>query len=84
MKKFFPISFNHSGGLISMLIGIILYLIMGAVAGVLIWLAGLLGGWIPVVGTILGWVLRIVSIIVEVYVVVGIIISVLAWLKIVK
>ena len=84
MKNYFPLSFKYSKGLLNMIIGIIIYVIIAAVAGALIWLAGAIGGWIPVVGTILGWVLKIVSIIVEIYVAVGIIILVLAFLKIVK
>lgn len=84
MKNFFPLSFKYSKDLVSMIIGIIIYLVVAAVAGVLIWVAGLLGGWIPVAGAILGWLLRIVSIIVEIYTLAGIVILVLAFLKIVK
>ena len=84
MKNYFPLSFKYSKDLVSMIIGIIVYLVVAAVAGLLIWVAGLLGGWIPVAGAILGWILRIVSIIVEVYTVAGIVILVLAFLKIVK
>ncbi|MBR2383989.1 MAG: hypothetical protein IKA99_00090 [Clostridia bacterium] len=84
MKNYFPLSFKYSKDLVSMIIGIIIYLVVAAVAGVLIWIAGLLGGWIPVAGVILGWILRIVSIIVEVYTLAGIVILVLAFLKIVK
>lgn len=84
MKKYFPISFKNPTDLIGMIVAIIIYAVIGIIAGALIWVAGLLGGWIPGVGVILGWVLRIVSIIVDVYVVAGIVISVLAFLGIVK
>ena len=84
MKNYFPLSFKYSKDLVSMIIGIIVYLVVAAVAGVLIWVAGLLGGWIPVAGVFLGWILRIVSIIVEIYTLAGIVILVLAFLKIVK
>ena len=84
MKNYFPLSFKYSKDLISMIIGIIVYLVVAAVAGVLIWLAGAIGGWVPVAGPILGWILRVVSIIVEVYTVAGIVVLVLAFLKIVK
>ena len=84
MKQLFPLSFKWSKDLVSMIIGIVIYLIVGAVAGLCIWLAGFIGGWIPVVGVIPCWVLRIVSILVDVYVVAGIVILVLVFLKIVK
>ena len=84
MKKFWSLSFKYSKNLIDMLIGIIIYIVIGAIAGALIWVAGLLTGWIPVVGAIIGWIIRIISIVVEVWVVIGIVLSVLATLKIVK
>ena len=84
MKKYFPLSFKNTSDPIGMIVSIIIYLVIGAVAGFLIWFAGMLGGWIPVVGAVLGWVLRIVSIIVDIYVLAGIVISVLAFLGIVK
>ena len=79
MKKLFPISYKKS-----LLMGIIIYLIVAIVASLLIWVAGFMTGWIPVVGAIVGWVLRIVGIIVDVYVVVGIILSILVALKVIK
>ena len=84
LKKFFPLSFKHTESIGSLIVGIIIYLVIGAIAGLLIAFAGAIGGWIPVVGAILGWVLRIVSIIVELYVLIGIVFLVLAFLKIVK
>lgn len=79
LKKLFPISYNKT-----LLVGIILYLVVAIVAGLLIGLAGLLTGWIPVVGAIVGWVLRIAGILVEIYVVVGIILNILVALKVIK
>ena len=84
MKNYFPLSFKYSKGLIDMLVGIIVYLIIAAIAGVLIWVAGMLIDWIPVAGEVLGLILKIVSIVVEAYVLVGIVLLVLAFLKIVK
>ena len=84
MKGFFPLSFKYSKDLVSMIWGIIVYLVVAAVAGLLIWLASMLGGWVPIAGNVLGWILRIASIIVEVYTVIGIIVLILAFLKIVK
>jgi len=79
LKKLFPLSYNKT-----LLVAIITYLVVGIVAGVMIWFAGLLGGWIPVVGTILNWVLKIVSAIVEVYVVIGIVLKILVALNVIK
>lgn len=76
MKKWFPLSFTWSKSLISMLIGVLVYLVVGAVAGFAI---GILNS-LPLFGLI-AWIL---GLIVEAYVIAGIIILVLAYLKIVK
>jgi len=79
LKKLFPLSYNKT-----LLVAIITYLVVGIVAGVMIWFAGLLGGWIPVVGAIINWVLKIVSILVEIYVIVGIVLKILVALDVIK
>ena len=84
MKKTFPLSFKYAKNLITMLIGIIIYLVIGAIAFALIGLAGSIGGWIPVIGEILGLVLKIVSAIVELYVLIGLILLILAFFRIIK
>jgi hypothetical protein len=53
-------------------------------AGVLIFLSGLVTGWIPVLGKLVGWVLGIVGALVDVYVVAGIVIQILVFAKIIK
>ena len=79
LKKLFPTSYKHT------LLGSVLrYLLIAIVAGLLIWLATLLTGWIPVVGTIIGWVLGIAGTIVEIYVVAGIVVSILRKLNVIK
>ena len=79
LKKLFPTSYKKP-----LLYGIITYLIVAIVASLLIWSAGFITGWIPVVGTLVGWILRIVGIVVDVYVVVGIVLSILGFLKVIK
>ena len=79
LKKLFPLSYEKST-----LVAIITYIVVAIIAGALIWLAGLLTGWIPVVGAIIGWALRIISILVEAYVVVGIVLKILLALKVIK
>lgn len=82
LKKFFPISFNKSDSTSNLVIGIIIYLVIGIIAGAIIGLAGLITGWIPLVGALVGWVLRIIASVVELYVVAGIVILVLSFLKV--
>ena len=79
LRKLFPISYKQS-----LLVSVIIYLIQAVVAGLAIGFAGLLTGWIPLVGVIVGWVLRIISMLVEIYVVGGIIVSILLALKVIK
>ena len=79
LRKYFPNSYKKS-----LLGSIITYLVVAIVAGLLIWLASLLTGWIPVVGAIIGWVLGIAATLVEVYVVAGIIIAILVKVKVLK
>ena len=84
LKKLFPISYKYTDSIGSLLIGILLYIVVAIVAGLLIWRAGMIIGWIPVVGAIIGWVLRIAGILVEIYVVAGIVIQLLVFFKIIK
>ena len=79
LKKLFPVSYKKS-----ILVGVLTYLVVAIVASALIWFAGLVAGWIPVVGAIVGWVLRIVGILVDIYVVVGIVLNILVGLNIIK
>ena len=82
LKKFFPLSFKYTGSVSNLVIGILVYLVVGVLAGAVIWLAGLLGGWIPVLGALLGWVLGIIGTLVDIYVVAGIVIQFLAHFKV--
>ena len=79
MKSLFPISYEKS-----LLAALVIYIGAAIVAGLIIWLAGMLTGWIPVADAIIGWVLRIVSILIEVYVVVGIVLKILVALNVIK
>ena len=81
LKKIFPLSFKYVGSGKNLLIGILVYLLVGVLAGLAIWVAGLLTGWIPVVGALIGWILRIAGILVDVYVVAGIIVQLLKHFK---
>ena len=84
LKNLFPLSFKRNNSFINFIIALVIYLVIGAVAGLLIWFAGTITGWIPVAGTIVAWALRIIGTVVDLYVVIGIIIQILAFLKIIK
>ena len=84
MKKTFPLSFKYAKNLITFIIGIIIYLIIGAIAFALISLAGTIGAMIPIAGEIIILALKIVSAVVELYVLIGLILLILAFLRIIK
>lgn len=83
LKKYFPISYKADsvGGLI---VSVLIYLVIGAIAGAVLWLAGAITGWIPLVGALVGWVLRIIGSVVEIYNLIGIVVALLVFLKVVK
>lgn len=84
LKKIFPLSFKRTDTAANLIIGILIYLVVGILAGVLIWLSTALVGWIPVVGPIIGWVLGVVSGLIGLYVLAGIIIQILVFAKVIK
>ena len=84
LKKFFPLSFKRTDTVANLIVGILIYLVVGIVAGALIWLATAIVGWIPVIGTIIGWALGIVSSLIGLYVLAGIIIQILVFCKVIK
>ncbi len=84
LKKLFPLSFKYTKDAANLVIGILIYIVIGIIAGALIWLAGMIIGWIPVVGALVGWVLRLVGSLIDVYVVAGIVIQVLVFAKVIK
>ena len=84
LKKYFPLSYKSTDSAKSLLIGILVYVVIGLLAGAAIALGGLLTGWIPVVGTVVGWVLRIAGILVDVYVIAGIVLQLLVYFKVIQ
>ena len=84
LKKFFPLSFKRLDSVGSLIVGILLYLVVGIVASALIWLATFLTIWIPLVGVLVGWVLGIAGALVDIYVLAGIVIQILAYCKVLK
>ena len=84
LKKYFPYSFKEMKGAADLVVGIIVYVLVAIVAGAVLGLAGLLGGWIPVVGAILGVLLGLVGAVIELYVTAGIVIKILVFAKVIK
>lgn len=84
LKKLFPLSFQRTDSAGNLILGILLYLVIGILAGALIWLATALVSWIPVLGAVLGWALGVVSALIELYVLAGIVIQILVFCKVLK
>lgn len=83
LKKFFPYSFGAKDTN-SLVVKIVVYVVAAVLAGVVLWLAGALTGWIPVLGGIIGTLLGIVGWVIEVYVVIGIVLLLLDYFKVIK
>ena len=83
LKKIFPLSFKRTDTAGNLIVGILLYLVVGIVAGAVIAVAGLLTG-IPVVGALLAIVLRLIGGLVDLYVLAGIVIQILVFAKVIK
>ena len=76
LKKFFPISFKYADTVANLVIGILIYLVGGAIAGTIIgWLSA-----IPLIGLVFGLVGSVLGI----YSLAGIVIEVLLFAKILK
>ena len=84
LKKFFPLSWKYTKDVANLIIGIIIYLVVGLLAGVVIALSGLIVGWIPVVGGLVGVVLGLIGGLVDIYVLAGIVIQILVFAKVIK
>lgn len=84
LKKLFPFSFKYTDSVGNLVLGILLYLVVGIVAGALIWLATAIAGWIPVLGAILGWALGVIGALIDLYVLAGIVIQILVFCKVIK
>ncbi len=76
LKKLFPISFKYTDSIANLIIGILIYVVGGAVAGAVV---GFLSS-IPVLGFVFG----IVGSVLGIYVTAGIVIQVLVYAKILK
>ena len=76
LKSLFPISFRFSDSVANLIIGILIYLVGGAIAGSVI---GFLSGT-PLVG----WIFSAVGSVLGIYCTAGIVIEVLVFVKVLK
>lgn len=76
LKKIFPLSFRFADSAVNLIIGILIYLVIDAIAGFVL---GVLGA-IPVIGIVAGLIGSLVGI----YGLAGIVIEVLVFCKILK
>lgn len=76
LKSLFPFSFGAKNGLGALIVNIIIYLVVGALAGIAI---GILAK-LPIIGIIVG----VLGGLVDLYVAVGIVLSILDYLKVLK
>ena len=84
LKKFFPMSWKYTKDVPNLIKGILIYIVIGLLAGAAIAISGLITGWIPVVGALVGIILKLIGALVDVYVLAGIVIQVLVYTKVIK
>lgn len=76
LKKFFPISFKYADTVANLVIGILIYVVGGAIAGAII-------GWLSAI-PLIGFVFSLVGSLLGIYSLAGIIIEVLLFAKVLK
>ncbi len=76
LKKLFPLSFKFANDVANLIIGILIYIVIGAVAPIVL---GILG-FLPIIG----WILSIITGLLGIYCLAGIVIEVLVFLKVLK
>lgn len=76
LKKFFPISFKYADTVANLVIGILIYVIGGAIAGAII-------GWLSAI-PVIGLVFSLIGSLLGIYSLAGIIIEVLLFAKVLK
>ena len=84
LKKLFPLSFKYTKDVANLVIGILIQVVAIVVVGLLIKLATLLTGWIPVVGLLIAWILGVISSLLGLYLLASIVIQVLVFCNVIK
>ncbi|MBE6730950.1 MAG: hypothetical protein E7564_04595 [Ruminococcaceae bacterium] len=68
----------------SLVVNLIVWVVAAVLAGLVLWLAAALTGWIPLIGGLIGGIVGFVGGVIEIYSLIGIVLSVLKFLDIVK
>ena len=76
LKKLFPLSFKYADTVTNLVIGILIYVVAGAVVGMIL-------GWLSLI-PILGLIFSLVSTLLGIYCLAGIVIEVLVFTKVLK
>ena len=85
LKKLFPISWKYQSEVKDLVIGIIIYVVAGAIGGVVLTVAGAIAGLLPsILGVIVGALLGAIGGLVELYILAGIVLEVLLFAKVLK
>ena len=84
LKKIFPLSFKYSDTSSNLVIGILIYIVAGVIAGALIALSAFLTIWVPFVGILMATLFGLIVSVVEIYVVAGIVIEALLFAKVLQ
>ena len=83
LKKIFPFSFGAMA-VKELVFKIITYVFMALGAGLVLWLAGMIVGWIPVLGSMVGGALKLIGWSVEIYLQAGIVLAILDYTKVLR
>ena len=85
LKKFWPYSFKvEKKNVSSLVVNLIVWVVGAFIAGVILWLATALTGWIPVVGALIGIIVGIIGSAVELYSLIGIVLAILVFVDVLK
>ena len=85
LKKFWPYSFKvEKKNVSSLVVNLIVWVVGAFIAGVILWLATALTGWIPVVGALVGIIVGIIGSAVELYSLIGIVLAILVFVDVLK
>ncbi len=76
LQKIFPLSFKFTKDVANLIIGILIYLVVGAIAGVAIFILSAF----PVINLVTG----IVGGLIDLYVIAGIVVQILVYAKVIK
>lgn len=85
LKKFWAYSFKvEQKNVSSFVTNLIVWVVACFVAGAILWVAGAITGWIPVVGELLGVILGILGGACELYCTVGVVLAILVFVGVLK